>query len=82
MYGRGWGSHEGVGGRGAIGSNPGLGTVQACGSSPAADWIAEHRALALKPEFDRFIQNRTAISDREREALFREFQQYLQSSSR
>jgi uncharacterized protein len=49
---------------------------------PAADWIAEHRALALKPEFDRFIQNRTAISDREREALFREFQQYLQSSSR
>jgi TRAP-type uncharacterized transport system substrate-binding protein len=49
---------------------------------PAADWIAEHRTLALKPEFDRFIQNRTAISDREREALFREFQQYLQSSSR
>jgi TRAP-type uncharacterized transport system substrate-binding protein len=49
---------------------------------PATDWIAEHRALALKPEFDRFIQNRTAISDREREALFREFQQYLQSRSR
>jgi len=49
---------------------------------PAADWIAQHRAVALKPEFDRFIQSRTAISDRDREALFREFQDYLRSNSR
>jgi TRAP-type uncharacterized transport system substrate-binding protein len=49
---------------------------------PAADWVAQHRAVALKPEFDRFIQSRTAFSDRDREALFREFQEYLQSSSR
>jgi uncharacterized protein len=51
---------------------------------PAADWLAEHRAVALKPAFDQFVQNNTAsgqkaLSDRDRELLFVKFQQFLQS---
>jgi len=52
---------------------------------PAADWLAEHRNVALRPAFDQFVQNYTqstglkTISDRDREALFVKFQQFLQS---
>jgi TRAP-type uncharacterized transport system substrate-binding protein len=51
---------------------------------PAADWLAEHRAVALKPAFDQFVQNNAAsgqkaLSDRDRELLFVKFQQFLQS---
>jgi uncharacterized protein len=56
---------------------------------PAADWLAEHRSVALKPTFDQFVQQsgtvskgqkaQKAMSDRDREALFVQFQQYLQS---
>jgi TRAP-type uncharacterized transport system substrate-binding protein len=53
---------------------------------PAAAWLAEHRSVAVKPEFDQFVQQngivsngQKAISDRDREALFVKFQQYLQS---
>jgi TRAP-type uncharacterized transport system substrate-binding protein len=52
---------------------------------PAAEWLTEHRAVALKPAFDQFVQNYTAssgqkgISDRDRELLFVKFQQFLQS---
>jgi hypothetical protein len=41
--------------------------------------------VALKPAFDQFVQNNTALSgqkglsDRDREALFVKFQQFLQS---
>jgi TRAP-type uncharacterized transport system substrate-binding protein len=51
---------------------------------PAAEWIAQHRAVAMKPTFDRFIQGRTtaSMSERDKEALFQEFQQYLRSPSR
>src|ERR1700730_1885767 len=43
---------------------------------PAADWLAEHQSVALKPAFDQFVQNYTTssgqkgISDRDREVLF------------
>ena len=52
---------------------------------PAADWLAEHQSVALKPAFDQFVQNYTAtsgqkgISDKDRELLFVKFQQFLQS---
>ena len=52
---------------------------------PAADWLAEHQSVALKPAFDQFVQNYTALagqkglSDRDREMLFVKFQQFLQS---
>jgi uncharacterized protein len=52
---------------------------------PAAEWLTEHRAVALKPAFDQFVQNYTTssgqkgISDRDRELLFVKFQQFLQS---
>jgi TRAP-type uncharacterized transport system substrate-binding protein len=53
---------------------------------PAADWLAEHQSVALKPAFDQFVQNNAAaaagqkgLSDRDRELLFVKFQQYLQS---
>ena len=52
---------------------------------PAADWLAEHQSMALKPAFDQFVQNNATatgqkgLSDRDRELLFVKFQQYLQS---
>jgi uncharacterized protein len=53
---------------------------------PAADWLAEHQSVALKPAFDQFVQNNAnlgagqkGLSDRDREALFIKFQQFLQS---
>jgi hypothetical protein len=53
---------------------------------PAADWLAEHQSVALKPAFDQFVQNNAApapgqkgLSDHDRELLFVKFQQYLQS---
>jgi TRAP transporter TAXI family solute receptor len=52
---------------------------------PAADWLAEHQSVALKPAFDQFVQNYTntsgqkGISDKDREQLFIKFQQFLQS---
>jgi TRAP-type uncharacterized transport system substrate-binding protein len=52
---------------------------------PAADWLVDHRNVALKPAFDQFVQNYAAstgqkgISDRDREQLFIKFQQFLQS---
>ena len=54
---------------------------------PAADWLAEHQTVALKPAFDQFVQNNAAaaatgqkaLSDRDRELLFVKFQQFLQS---
>jgi TRAP-type uncharacterized transport system substrate-binding protein len=52
---------------------------------PAADWLAEQKSVALKPAFDRFVQNNAtlsgqkALSDRDREMLFVKFQQFLQS---
>jgi TRAP-type uncharacterized transport system substrate-binding protein len=51
---------------------------------PAADWLAEHRAVALKPAFDQFVQNNATpgqkgLSDHDRELLFVKFQQFLQS---
>jgi TRAP-type uncharacterized transport system substrate-binding protein len=52
---------------------------------PAADWLAEHQSVALKPAFDQFVQNYSApsgqkgISDKDRELLFVKFQQFLQS---
>ncbi len=52
---------------------------------PAADWLAEHQSVALKPAFDQFVQNNGAalsqkgLSDRDRELLFVKFQQFLQS---
>ena len=52
---------------------------------PAADWLAEHQSVALKPAFDQFVQNHAApsgekgISDKDRELLFVKFQQFLQS---
>jgi TRAP-type uncharacterized transport system substrate-binding protein len=51
---------------------------------PAADWLAEHQSVALKPAFDQFVQNaapagQKGLSDRDREQLFVKFQQYLQS---
>ena len=52
---------------------------------PAADWLAEHQSVALKPAFDQFVQNNVAalgqkgLSDRDRELLFVKFQQFLQS---
>jgi TRAP transporter TAXI family solute receptor len=52
---------------------------------PAADWLAEHQSVALKPAFDQFVQNYTTasgqkgISDKDREQLFIKFQQFLQS---
>jgi TRAP-type uncharacterized transport system substrate-binding protein len=54
---------------------------------PAADWLTEHRAVALKPAFDQFVQNYTTssgqkgLSDRDRELLFVKFQQFLQQQS-
>jgi TRAP-type uncharacterized transport system substrate-binding protein len=54
---------------------------------PAADWLTEHRAVALRPAFDQFVQNYTTssgqkgISDRDRELLFIKFQQFLQQQS-
>jgi TRAP-type uncharacterized transport system substrate-binding protein len=54
---------------------------------PAADWLAEHQSVTLKPAFDQFVQNHApapasgqkGISDKDREALFVKFQQFLQS---
>jgi len=52
---------------------------------PAADWLAEHQSVALKPAFDQFVQNNAGLagqkglSDRDRELLFVKFQQFLQS---
>jgi len=53
---------------------------------PAADWLAEHQSVALKPAFDQFVQanavppaGQKVLSDRDREQLFVKFQQYLQS---
>ena len=57
---------------------------------PAADWLAAHRpapnnAVALRPAFDQFVQNyaqtngQRPMSDRDREALFVKFQQFMQS---
>jgi TRAP-type uncharacterized transport system substrate-binding protein len=52
---------------------------------PAADWLAEHQSVALKPAFDEFVQNYTAssgqkgFSDRDLQVLFVKFQQFLQS---
>ena len=51
---------------------------------PAAEWLAEHQSVALKPAFDQFVQNNAmagqkGLSDRDREALFVKFQQFLQS---
>jgi len=52
---------------------------------PAADWLAEHQSVALKPAFNQFVQNNAAatgqkaLSDHDRELLFVKFQQYLQS---
>jgi hypothetical protein len=56
---------------------------------PAADWLAEHQSVALKPAFDQFVQANAApaaaaagqkgLSDHDREMLFVKFQQYLQS---
>jgi hypothetical protein len=56
---------------------------------PAADWLAAHRpnnvAVALRPAFDQFVQNyaqsngQKPMSDRDREALFAKFQQFMQS---
>ena len=54
---------------------------------PAADWLTEHRAVALKPAFDQFVQSYTTssgqkgLSDRDRELLFVKFQQFLQQQS-
>jgi len=57
---------------------------------PAADWLAAHRAppnnaVAMRPAFDQFVQNyaqtngQRPMSDRDREALFVKFQQFMQS---
>lgn len=51
---------------------------------PAADWLAQHQSVALRPAFDQFVQNNApaavkGLSDHDREALFAKFQQYLQS---
>jgi uncharacterized protein len=46
---------------------------------PAADWIAEHRVVAMKPAFERFVQDRKPVSDRDRETLFLEFEKFLRS---
>jgi len=46
---------------------------------PAADWVAEHRVASVKPAFDRFIESRKELGDRDREALFQDFQRYLRS---
>jgi TRAP transporter TAXI family solute receptor len=55
---------------------------------PAADWLAAHRpapAVAMRPAFDQFVQNyaqtngQKPMSDRDREALFVKFQQFMQS---
>jgi uncharacterized protein len=50
---------------------------------PAADWLAEHQSVALRPAFDQFVQNNAPavrnMSDHDREMLFVKFQQFLQS---
>jgi hypothetical protein len=52
---------------------------------PAADWLAAHRTVVLRPAFDQFVQNYSqstglkTISDRDRDALFLKFQQFMQS---
>jgi TRAP transporter TAXI family solute receptor len=52
---------------------------------PAADWLVAHRTVALRPAFDQFVQNYSqssglkTISDRDRDALFLKFQQFMQS---
>jgi uncharacterized protein len=57
---------------------------------PAADWIAEHRnatlaSPSLRPTFDQFVQNYAqsnglkGMTDRDREALFVKFQQFMQT---
>ena len=46
---------------------------------PAADWIADHRVVAMKPAFERFVQDRKPVSDSDREALFLEFEKFLRS---
>jgi len=33
----------------------------------------------VKPAFDRFIESRKELGDRDREALFQDFQRYLRS---
>ena len=48
---------------------------------PAANWLAEHQNVALKPAFDQFVQSyaptsgQKGISDKERELLFVKFLQ-------
>lgn len=57
---------------------------------PAADWITEHRNAtvanpSLRPAFDQFVQNYAqsnglkGMTDRDREALFAKFQQFMQT---
>jgi uncharacterized protein len=58
---------------------------------PAADWIAQHRnatavaTVSLRPAFDQFVQNYAqstglkGMTDRDREALFVKFQQFMQT---
>jgi uncharacterized protein len=57
---------------------------------PAADWIAAHRNATvanagLRPAFDQFVQNYAqstgfkGMTDRDREALFVKFQQFMQT---
>jgi uncharacterized protein len=58
---------------------------------PAADWIAAHRnatavaTVSLRPAFDQFVQNYAqsnglkGMTDRDREALFVKFQQFMQT---
>ena len=58
---------------------------------PAADWLAAHRpnnnAVALRPAFDQFVQSyaqsngQRPMSDRDREALFVKFQQFMQTQT-
>jgi len=49
---------------------------------PAADWIAEHRVVAMKPAFERFVQDRKPVSDSDRETLFLEFEKFLRSQGK
>ncbi len=50
---------------------------------PAADWLAEHRTVSMKGQFDQFIQGRSdkTISERDKEELFAQFQQFLRSQT-
>jgi TRAP-type uncharacterized transport system substrate-binding protein len=50
---------------------------------PAAEWLSEHRTMSMKGQFDQFVQSRSekAISERDKEELFVQFQQYLRSQA-